>query len=1074
MRDAAPVYRVLGSLRVVSNGASIDGLSKREARLLAALILHAGSRVGTETLVDLVWSEALPRFPKAALNTLVSRVRSALRAIGQDDAIITTRGGYSLAVTPDAVDAARFEQTVRSDLHPSDPRTASILSEALGLWQGTAYDEVRLEHPVFTAESHRLEELRIVAHEMRIEADLAAGAHQELIPELRALTEQYPLRENLWAHLMVALYRDGQQADALRAFRSLRGHLSAELGIEPSSSLAKLEHDILNQEPGLVLRPTGRDSLRLRRRRHNLPDIQGTTFGRESELEQVTEVLRNDRLAVLTGTPGIGKTRLALEWAYRHQGEYPGGCWWVSIGETASEEELADAIRSVAPMRLDTDAVASLCKYLEDRQALVVLDGLNPNTEMAPMLVTRVLTSCPDVDVLVTSYVGLHLATEIDIRVGPLGIGDGRQLGPAVELFLDRLRRRSADEWQKIDDRCAVDIVSRLDGHPLAIELVAGYSDPSTLETTRDHLDTFLGMDNLNPQAPPEHRTISITMELAERGLDDVERSILRYLAEFDGPFTAQEVTQYLPEDTLEGRPVPVVLARLLDRCWVSAERTAFDVYFRIVQPVRHYLRATTSESQQLGIRHAHLRFVREMVAGSARSTVLESERIVQMTHRLGDIKRSLAQSLDDPVAVVELAMAHLKTTYWTGRNREALESVMLALDVTDQAELGVMLRCYAVVVIGVPALGVGLENGAPGGPHSGLEGAYLGIDFPIQAQRWLDEAEGLSGDAGPKTRALLEWARGVMAHRLGDFTESERRLRGAMEIIRRPGEGHVNPVIRLDLADTLLSSGQLESAESEAAGALADLPTRDPSPFTIRAHDALHRVARARSDWATARRHMLQAEEIAKRMRLPRLEVGVLHRLWMLDVVSSDVRAMTESFGEMLAATPALGFQTVIAGTSEVHEQITRLQHEDWSADACAATADQTAAAVSSLPPWPATHVAAVLGALMHARGRLAEARPLFQATLEAEADYPLGLPCVFPRYHLVTAAAELSAVDDPELARRLLGEADQMAATRAPTRIVGTDLIEARTSLDPIHLDHPSEWSDLRPLILQVMHAP
>ena len=243
---------ILGPLAIQSpDGSATHRPSPGEGRLLVALLLTHGHTSTTASIAERVWTERLPGAPLAALHTLVSRLRASLKAVGITDMVETVNGGYALHVDPDNVDSLRFEQVIHSGIDPSDPAAGSSLRAALDLWRGEALEGLRSGSSAFTAEALRLEELRMSALELRIEADLFAGRHREVLPELEALAISHPVRENIWAHLMVAFYRAGRQADALAAFRRLRAHLGHELGIEPSRSLAALELAILNQDPGI-------------------------------------------------------------------------------------------------------------------------------------------------------------------------------------------------------------------------------------------------------------------------------------------------------------------------------------------------------------------------------------------------------------------------------------------------------------------------------------------------------------------------------------------------------------------------------------------------------------------------------------------------------------------------------------------------------------------------------------------------------------------------------------------------------------------------------------------------------
>jgi class 3 adenylate cyclase/DNA-binding SARP family transcriptional activator len=246
-------FRILGPFEATHEGRNLV-LGGRERVLLALLLLSAGRVVPSERLTEELWSGRPPEQALKALRVHVSRLRRALREAGADGALATHTRGYSLRVDPDALDAARFETLLARGRHQGaegDHRgAAASLREALSLWRGPALSGVA-DTGLLQVEAARLEDARLAALEERIDADLAAGRHSELTAELDALTRVHPLRERLWAQRMLALYRAGRQAEALRAYQDLRLLLGEELGIEPDADLSRLETAILRHDPGL-------------------------------------------------------------------------------------------------------------------------------------------------------------------------------------------------------------------------------------------------------------------------------------------------------------------------------------------------------------------------------------------------------------------------------------------------------------------------------------------------------------------------------------------------------------------------------------------------------------------------------------------------------------------------------------------------------------------------------------------------------------------------------------------------------------------------------------------------------
>src|SRR5262245_49583876 len=229
-------FRILGPLEVVDGDNTFPLGGERQRALLALLLTQANSIVSTDRLLDELWG-ADP--PKAALNTIqyyVSQLRKTLGA----DRIVTRPPGYLIRVEPEELDLARFERL-------SQEGTVESLHAALELWRGPALADLAFES-FAREEASRLEELRLVVHERRIDADLESGRAADLVSELERLIADHPLRERLRGQLILALYRSRRQAEALNAYQAARSTLVEELGIEPGPELQELERAVLRQD----------------------------------------------------------------------------------------------------------------------------------------------------------------------------------------------------------------------------------------------------------------------------------------------------------------------------------------------------------------------------------------------------------------------------------------------------------------------------------------------------------------------------------------------------------------------------------------------------------------------------------------------------------------------------------------------------------------------------------------------------------------------------------------------------------------------------------------------------------
>ena len=338
---------VLGPIEVELDARAVDLGTPKQRALVAALALSGGRPVSVDTIVDLLWGDTAPPGVTTTLQAYVSGLRRVLEPGRERRApatvLVTVAPGYALRVADDALDARVFERTVRAQQHalqalaPIGPPAvgADVLTEAvtrldaaLALWRGTPYGELE-DAPQAVAERARLEELRLVALELRATAELALGHHGTVVAELEALTAEHPLRERLWGLWALALTRSGRQADALEVLRRVRDVLDEELGLEPGQELRDLQTAVLRQDPSLDwVAPSAAPAVAAVEPEPEVaqpetppePVAAWPMIGRDRDLAALVAAL--DRAAsgtptyaVLTGDPGIGKSRLSAELA---------------------------------------------------------------------------------------------------------------------------------------------------------------------------------------------------------------------------------------------------------------------------------------------------------------------------------------------------------------------------------------------------------------------------------------------------------------------------------------------------------------------------------------------------------------------------------------------------------------------------------------------------------------------------------------------------------------------------------------------------------------------------------------
>ena len=439
--------RLLGPLVVLDDaGGVVEVRGTKPKGLLALLGLRAGEVVPAGRIIEELWGDREIRDPLNAVQVLVSKLRRALAAASGEhgDLIVTTGSGYRLDVAAEVVDAVRFDRLTEEGRRMladgmAGP-AAATLREALGLWRGPALED--FDEDFARGDRVRLEELRAVALELRIDADLALGRHEQVAAELATLTAEHPLRERLWGQQMVALYRAGRQGEALRAYRAARTVLGEELGLDPGPELQRLEAAILARDPSP--RPGRRACSPSRAHAGrwgpvgNVPVAISSFVGRVEEIDTVVDLLRGRRLVTLVGPGGVGKTRLALEVAGALGEEHRGGVWLIELASLRDPRDVTAAVATV----LGLDDAARLEPFLADKDVLLVVDNCEHVIDEAASVVERLLRAGAGVRVLATSREGLGVAGEIRWTVPPLGLDE------SAALFRAAGRGRRPRRWR--------------------------------------------------------------------------------------------------------------------------------------------------------------------------------------------------------------------------------------------------------------------------------------------------------------------------------------------------------------------------------------------------------------------------------------------------------------------------------------------------------------------------------------------------------------------------------------------------------------------------------------------------
>jgi predicted ATPase/DNA-binding SARP family transcriptional activator len=583
--------RVLGPFEVLAGGTPADaGGSKRQA-LLAMLALRNGRMVAVDALVDGLWGEELPAAPRNALHHHIARLRAALG----ERAIVGSPDGYAL--TDARVDAAGFEELLaetRAALREGDlPTAADAVQAALALWRGAALQGLT-DTAWLGAEARRLETLRVDALEEQFEVALALGEHREPIPALRSVVADNPFRERLWGQLMLALYRSGRQADALETFQEARRVLADELGLEPGPDLRRLQEAILAHDPAIAAVPVER------RRGCNLPAPSTSFVGRENELRQVGALLHEHRLVTLTGPPGVGKSRLAVETARSLEQEFADGVWLVDFARAGA---VADAVRLLANVvdARGADPLMRVASRLRSAEAFLVLDACEHVLDEAARIASTLLAECPRLRILATSRETLHVVGEVRFPVAPLGV-------EAVDLFLERARAaRPGFEADAEAVELAAEIARRVDGLPLAIELAAARVNVLGLAELVSILKRRAALLHDTPVSDASRTALLGLVEWSYDLLHADEKTLLQHLAVHRGGASLESLVAVAATHGLNEATVAYLVSALVDKSIVSASFSDGTARYDMLDTVREYVLERLDESGGLAAaRKAH------------------------------------------------------------------------------------------------------------------------------------------------------------------------------------------------------------------------------------------------------------------------------------------------------------------------------------------------------------------------------------------------------------------------------------------------------------------------------------
>lgn len=910
---------ILGPLEVRDDaGRPVEVAGGRLRTLLSRLALDAGHPVGLAALVDAVWGEQPPAEETNALQTLVSRLR---RALGSTAVIAQSAGGYRLAVEREDVDVHRFARLAASGsaaLRSGDSsRAARELTDALDLWRGAALADTLAQGGALEAAAARLEDERLAARIDRIEAKLASAARDAaaLVPELEALVAEHPLHERLAGQLVRALTAAGRQADALRAYERLRTQLADELGVDPSGELQEIHLAVLRGNPAEPVEPPGR--------RTNLKAQLTSFVGRDDEVARIGKALAENRLVTLVGPGGAGKTRLATEAAASILDTTADGIWLAELAPVTAGADLPQAVLGSLGLReihmlerrsaglSARDAMTRLREGLADKQVVLVLDNCEHLIEASARLADQLLAECPDLRVLTTSREPLGILGEVLLAVPPLGqpapdatAAEALQY-PAVRLFADRAAA-ARPGFEVDDDSVALvgEIVRRLDGLPLAIELAAARLRSLPLGDIANRLsDRFRLLTGGSRTALPRHRTLRAVVEWSWDLLTADEQRLVEYLAVFPSGVTADSAAAVRPDDVAV-EEVADLLASLVDK---SLLQLVDGGRMRMLETIREYGAERLAERGELveaRRRHAarfaavvaqaepHLTTADQLpwfeLLSAEQDNILAAMRFrcdegdadgaLKIAVALGSWAMLLGEHADittwlsDALAVPDAADEQLQLIARAMRALNSAAAAQQAVEVdSGMAELKAMAQEIGQVDVAYSPLVAMLKSAV----------AFF-ADAQDLAERYLQE--GMAAD-DPWARASSHMFRANLAENYGDVATTRDECFAALAGFREIGERWGIASTLRGIAQLHVLEGDLDAAHAafeEAFALMAEMHSRDDEVFL------LGRLA----DIEVRRGDLDSARVLAERARAAaELARGPIESLFMLAVLGEIER---------------------------------------------------------------------------------------------------------------------------------------------------------------------------------------
>lgn len=844
--------RVLGPVEL-ADGTSMIRLAPAERTLLAALASRLGKRIAADVLEDALWPG---RRPPSARKTLQGHVMRLRRALGSS-AIVERTGGYRLDPDCVDVDAARIPRLVAQASEAirggRSAEAIGFLREASEAFRGDPYADVP-DTALPAGEVQRLDELRWAVAEEMFEAELARGNGHACISDVEAFVERHPFRERAWGQLMLALYQAGRAADALAAYGRARVVLAAELGLEPGPALRAIEQSILTNDPRLQ-----RDALvRVGLGPSSLPAAVSQIVGRARELADLDRLVEESRLVTLTGIGGIGKTRLAVEFAARTVGRYGHGPYFVDLVPIGDGELVPAAVAAVLGVDVGAadDAMERVRLAIADEPVVLVVDNCEHLLPGIADVIARLLASAPRLRVVATSRQPLDVAGERVWPLDPLSVPAATASIEEVRssesgaLFLACLPMNVAARALSADDIAAVGSVCRgLEGMPLGLELAAARTRTLSLPELAVRLEHAIGeLARPGPGASPRHRSMRAALDWGFQLLSPPARAALRAMSVFAG---GCELPAFAAVCCDGGGPaVDELIDELVRTSFVTVDFASELTRYRLLEPVRQYageLLDASDERDDRRLRHA--RFYGDFAhALEERESETDQVPLDPSLREIGNLRVALDWAAEDAErADAGLRLACSMYHVWTGGFHQA-EGIarlagLLGSGGGSPAARSAAARCAGIIT-----------------SHTG------DIDRAVAlCEQSLDEAiAAADGDQERFTRRILA----LLSLERGDLPAARRHLAPALPTPGRELDRHDSGCL-VTKARIDLDAAELDQAAAAAREVLTSA-FATATWIGTSARSVLGQVMLERGDHALARSWFTDSLAVGKRLGHP------------------------------------------------------------------------------------------------------------------------------------------------------------------------------------------------------------